>query len=487
MRRNRKLKQSLYRAWSLFVIQTLVILTTLKWVLLAIIAGVTTGVPTGVFLRLLDGGTGLVYSWSSFFVLTPLALLLSSFIMHRFAGDTRIQGTEMVIEALHNRDGYISPRNLLAKTVATLITLTLGGSAGKEAPSGTIGAGVTSAFASLFGLNQLDRRRFVICGISAGFAGVFGTPIAGALFASEVLSIGRMSYNRFLPALMASYIAYFVTRAMGVGHLSYSVDFVVSSELAMLWKMVVFGLLIGSLAIVFISMLGGVARLFGSIGIHASLKALIGGTVLIGVVILTGTTNYVGLGTRTIDAALGGSTFRGMAPFFKMLTTSVTLASGGSGGMITPIFFIGATAGNYWAQIIGANVALFSAIGMVAFLAACTNTPLAAVMMGMELFGIRTGGYGAVACAVAFLVVGHMSVFPSQVIHHKKMLFVDLEMHGVPKVFTAGTTRRLFKAFFSGYRTDLDDMTQISSRTVGEQNTQSRKQRPGGSPHNHAE
>ena len=456
------------RAWGFFVIQTLVILTTLKWVMLAVIAGIIAGVPTGIFLLLLDGGTGVVYARPHYFYLIPLGLFLSSLIVQTFAKDARGHGTEKVIEALHNQDGHMNPMIIPVKMVATLITLILGGSAGKEGPSAQIGAGVASAFASLVRLNRLDKQRFVLCGISAGFAGVFGTPIAGALFATEVLSIGRMSYNRLLPALMASYVSYFVTRSMGVIHLSYSVQFIVSSELAMLGKMVVFGLVIGMLAIVFITMLSRVERLFHRIKIYEPLKGLIGGALLVAVVLLTGTTNYVGLGTRIIDSALDGVAFRGIAPFFKMFTTSVTLASGGSGGILTPIFFIGATAGNYWAQITGANVGLFSAIGMVAFLAACTNTPLAAVMMAMELFGVRTGSYGAVACAVAFLIVGHMSVYPSQVIHQKKTLFIDLEMHGVSKVFTPAGTRKLFASFFSGYRDDRDESSGITGKTVAE-------------------
>ncbi|TVQ36159.1 MAG: permease [Spirochaetaceae bacterium] len=463
----KQLKRKAERAWGFFVIQTLVVLTTLKWVMLATVAGVIAGVPTGIFLLLLDAGTGVVYAWRYYFFLIPLGLVLSSWIVERFARDARGHGTEKVIEALHNQAGYMNPLIIPVKMVATLVTLILGGSAGKEGPSAQIGAGVASAFASLVRLNRLDKQRFVLCGISAGFAGVFGTPIAGALFATEVLSIGRLSYNRFLPALMASYIAYFVTRLMGVVHLSYSVEFIVSSELSMLWKMVIFGLVIGTLAILFISMLFAVEHLFRKIRIYEPLKGLIGGAILIAVVILTGTTNYVGIGTRIIDAALDGQAFRGIAPFFKMITTSVTLASGGSGGILTPIFFIGATAGNYWAQITGTNVALFSAIGMVAFLAACTNTPLAAVMMAMELFGIRTGSYGAVACAVAFLIVGHMSVYPSQVIHQQKTLFIDLEMHGISKVFTPAGTRRLFASFFSGYRTDRDDVFEVSGDAVG--------------------
>ncbi len=445
------------------VIQTLVVLTTLKWVLLALIAGVIVGFPTAGFLLLLDGGIDVVYELRFFYLLIPIGLIVSYFLVSRLAPDAKGHGTEQVIEAIHHRDGEINLAVVPVKMLATLVTLILGGSAGKEGPSAQIGAAVASGFARLVRLNKLDKQRFVLCGISAGFAGVFGTPIAGAIFASEVLSIGRFHYNRLLPALIASYVSTFVTRSLGVRHLSFDVGFAVPGDITMLFQMVIFGLVVGLLAVLFIAVLTRTEQLFHKMKLPGSVKALVGGAILIAVVLITGTTNYVGLGMEIIDSALDGEPYRGIAPLFKMFTTSVTLSAGGSGGILTPIFFIGATAGNIWAQIFGTSIAVYSAVGMVSFLAATTNTPVAAAFLAIELFGLATGTWAAVAAAVAFLVVGHLSVFPSQIIYQKKTFFADLEVHDIPVHFTLSGIRRIFGAFFRGYR----DYRDVSAKPGG--------------------
>lgn len=452
-----------------WVLQSLIILNTFRWVVLAVLAGVVAGVPTGIFLLLLDGGITAIRQWHLFFLMAPVGLFLSSWLVGRFAPQASGHGTEKVIEALHQRSGEMDLKVIPVKLVATLITLILGGSAGKEGPSAQIGAGAAYGVARLLRLNKLDRQRFVLCGISAGFAGVFGTPIAGAIFATEVLFIGRFSYNRLLPSLIAAYTAQIVTTAMGVGHLSYSIAVLPASHVWMLAQMVFFGMALGHLAILLVWALHRVEHLFARVPVWLPLKGLLGGGILILVVLVTGTTNYLGVGTRIVDAALDGQPFRIIAPFFKIFTTAVTLGSGGSGGVLGPIFFIGATAGNVWAQVFDLSVGMFSAIGMVAFLAAATNTPIAAMVMAMELFGVTTGSYAAVACTVAYLVVGHVSVYPSQVIHNKKPFFLDLDFHQVQQEFNSQGIRALFRALFTGFRGGADEPFTLSGRTVLEE------------------
>lgn len=450
------------------VLQTLIILTTVKWVVLAVVAGVIVGVPVAAFLLILDGGIVAIRQWNLFYVMAPAGLFLSSLLVMWLAPDAQGHGTEKVIEAIHLHKGRIRLRVIPVKMVATLITLILGGSAGKEGPSAQIGAGVASGFAMLTRMNPLDQQRFVLCGISAGFAGVFGTPIAAALFATEVLHIGRFSYNRLLPSLIAAYAALIVTSNLGVRHLSYSVIVDVDSQVFMLGHMVLYGIAMGLLAILLVSTLTRTEHLFTRLNVWPPLKGIIGGCLLIGIVLVAGNTNYLGVGTRVVDSALDGELYRGIAPFMKILATSITLGSGGSGGILGPIFFIGATAGNYWAQIFGQNVGMFSAIGMVTFLAAAANTPIAAMVMAMELFGVTTGSYAAVACTVSYLVVGHVSVYPSQVIHHKKPFFLDLEMHEVEQSFDYPGIARLFRAFFSGYRHSRSEGFRPHGSTIGE-------------------
>jgi len=291
-----------------------------------------------------------------------------------------------------------------------------GGYAGKEGPSAQIGAGTASFFASLFRLNQDDYRRFVICGISAGFAGVFGTPIAGAIFASEVLYVGRFSYRVLLPALFASYISFFINQFFGVSHLRYSIHVGSGNNFHMFVYMVIFGLIIGLVALFFIQILHLFEKLAKKLPIYKPLKGLIGGLLLILVVWLTKSTDSIGLGINVIERALYGNDVSGLSFLTKIFTTSITLGTGGSGGILTPIFFVGSTLGNVWAQLIHGNVSMYSAIGMVALLAASANTPLAAIIMAMELFGVEVATFASIASVVSYLIVGHHSVYPSQIL-----------------------------------------------------------------------
>ncbi len=417
MTQNRFLRQVLFNLIVLF--------STLKWFFLAIIAGVLVGFASTVFLLTLDMGVNNVSSWGSYYLMIPIAFLISIWIVRRFAPDAKGHGTEKVIEAIHKKSGEIEAKVVPVKLVATLITLILGGSAGKEGPCAQIGAGVASVFARLTRMNTIDRKRFVLCGISAGFSAVFGTPIAGAIFAGEVIFVGRFSYREFLPSLIASYFSFFVTRYFGVKHLIYDIDFIIGSDVGLVFHMLALGIFIGVVAILFITMMTGIEHIVEKIKLSSYVKGIIGGGILVAIVYLTGSLDYIGLGTHVIDDALAGNPITGEASFLKMFTTSVTLGTGGSGGVLTPIFYIGSTAGNFWGQIVSKDLALFSAVGMTAFLAATTNTPLAAILLGIELFGVKAGSFGAVACAVSYLIVGHMSVYPSQVLSENKTFFMD--------------------------------------------------------------
>ncbi len=419
MTRNRTIRQ--------LVFSLIVLLSTLKWFFLASIAGVLVGLASAFFLLTLDAGINRVSQWNYYFLLIPVAFFLSVFLVMKFAPEAKGHGTEKVIEAIHKKSGDMNAKVIPVKLLATLITLISGGSAGKEGPCAQIGAGVASVFAKVTRMNAIDRKRFVLCGISAGFSAVFGTPIAGAIFAGEVIFVGRFSYREFLPSLIASYFSFFITRYFGVKHLIYEIDFLIGSELSLTFHMLILGIFIGIVAIVFITVLNIIEEGIAGVPISPYLKGIIGGLVLIGVVTASGSLDYIGLGTHVIDDALAGNSISPGSSFIKMFTTSVTLGSGGSGGILTPIFYIGSTAGNLWGQIVGKDLALFSAVGMTAFLAATTNTPLAAILLGIELFGVKAGSFGAIACAVSYLIVGHMSVYPSQVLSENKTFFSDSE------------------------------------------------------------
>src|SRR5690242_10995797 len=190
------------------------LISTVKWAVLGAVAGVCVGVGTKAFLcalgwastetRLLNIGRFRYYD------LLPLALPLCVWFIRTFAPTAKGHGTEAVITAVHTRSGRIDLLVAPIKLLATVLTLAFGGSVGKEGPCAQIGVAISSGFADLLRLSDKDRRRLVICGIGAGFAAVFGTPISGALFGIEVLYLGRIEYPVLFPCLVAGIMAHLV-------------------------------------------------------------------------------------------------------------------------------------------------------------------------------------------------------------------------------------------------------------------------------------
>jgi H+/Cl- antiporter ClcA len=390
-------------------------ISILKWLFLASCAGVLVGLSTAVFLKALGFSISAAAGYHYYYLLLPFALFLSALIVKYLAPDAEGHGTEKVIEAVHKHSGKVNPMVVPVKLLATVITIALGGSAGKEGPAAQIGAAVSSVFSNLLRFDSRDRKKLVICGISAGFATVFGTPIAGAIFGVEVLFVGGMLYEVLLPSFVAGIVGYQVSTALGVTYFHEPLKFVPVFTSLFFVKVCVAGIFFGLCSLLLIEILRLFERAIHRLTIWSPLKGLLGGSLLV-LLSLLFSTRYLGLGLDTIKDAIEGGTVPGGAFILKILFTAITLSFGGSGGIITPIFFIGATAGNVFGSVLGFNVSVFSAIGMIALLAGAANTPISASIMAMELFGPAIGPYAAVACVISFLMTGHRSVYPSQVL-----------------------------------------------------------------------
>ncbi|MHB8859810.1 MAG: chloride channel protein [Thermoleophilia bacterium] len=392
---------------------SILILSVVKWVLLAIMIGLIAGAGGALFLKLLGWSTDATGKYSYYFLLMPPAFLLSAQLVHRLAPDAEGHGTEKVIEAVNKSSGKIKPAVIPVKALATIVTIAAGGSLGKEGPCAQIGAGLASVFASLFRFGDTDRRKIVICGISAGFAAVFGTPIGGAIFGIEVLAIGALSYDVLLPSLIAGVVGYQVAANLGIPYLYHYYGSPLAFDSIVFAKVILAGIFFGlcSIMLIEISRLG--EYLSERMALRRSWKPLIGGLLMIGLALLF-SRSYLGMGLDSIESSLGGKSQPYYAFFLKSVFTSLTLAFGGSGGIVTPIFFIGSTAGAAFAQLLNMDIALFAGIGLVGVLAGAANTPLAAGIISIELFGPAVAPYAIVACAVSYLVTGHRSVFPAQ-------------------------------------------------------------------------
>ncbi len=408
--------------------QTVIFFSVVKWVFLSSFIGVLIGVVVTGFLNLLmiaeQGRDNLPFSY--YFTL-PFALVFTVWLVKTFAPSAEGHGTEKVIAAIHKQDGKIDVKVIPVKLLATLVSIFAGASVGKEGPGAQIGAGVASFFSTSLKFSKSDRKKLVICGISAGFATVFGTPIAGAIFGVEVLVIGLIMYDVLLPSFIAGFAAFTTARFLGIEYTYYDMHFFqdITLDILLIVKVIIAALFFGFVSDVVITSVSKTAKYIKSIKTNDYNKAFVGGIVLVILTLIFGV-GYIGLGLDTISNALNPDLTRAedvhwYTFIIKTLFTSLSLGAGGSGGVITPIFYIGATSGHAFGTIISPeHITLFAALGFVSVLSATTNTPIASTIMTVELFGIDIAHYAALSAVISFLISGHRSIFSSQILAMKK-------------------------------------------------------------------
>ncbi|OQA88008.1 MAG: H(+)/Cl(-) exchange transporter ClcA [bacterium ADurb.Bin236] len=407
--------------------ETVLFVSVLKWVVLGSTVGVIVGFSTTIFLKALNWGISLTGRFSYYYLLLPIGFLLSSLLVKYLAPDAKGHGTEKVIEAIHKHQGKIKTSVVPIKLLATVVTIAVGGSAGKEGPCAQIGAGLAAMLSRLLRFDATDRKKLVICGISAGFASVFGTPISGAIFGVEVLFVGNLLYDSLLPSFIAGITAYQVSSLLGVNYFHHPLNFIPVFSSAFFIKVLIAGVYFGFCAILFIEIMRLGEKLSGRLKLGAPLRGIIGGCVLV-VLVLVFSKRYLGLGLDTIQGGLQGRDIIWYAFIIKIIFTSITLNFEGSGGIVTPIFFVGVTSGCLFAKLFGLDTATFAAIGMVGLLAGAANTPIAASIMAVELFGAKVAPYATVACIISFLITGHRSVYPSQILGIIKSSSINVEI-----------------------------------------------------------
>lgn len=389
----------------------------LKWVVFSLAVGVTVGFVGAIFHMAIDQGTHLreVYHWILY--LMPLAGLLIVWAYH-ITGMSDDKGTEYIIAAV--REG----RSLRIRTaplifLATVLTHLTGGSAGREGAALQLGGSMSSYIGKLMKLDEKDRRIITMCGMSAGFAALFGTPLAASLMAMEVVSVGVMYYSAIVPCVLSAIIAQQVAIAVGVVPTAFTVAIVPEITPLVLIQLVIFAAFCGLVAILFCGIMHVAPKFYSKITRNPYLRAILGGLIVVVLSLILGR-EYNGAGVDVIVKAINGEA-RPEAFLLKMILTALTLAAGFKGGEIVPAFFCGATFGCFFGGILGLPAPFAAAAGMVSVFCGVTNCPLTSILLSYELFGGEGLLLYALCCAVSYMFSGYSGLYHAQKIMYSKL------------------------------------------------------------------
>jgi len=401
-----------------------------RWTLLTIPVAITIGAVVALFLWLLSLAIHFRFAHTWLLYLLPLAGIVIHFV-YKLYGKSSEKGNNLIMDEIHEPGGGVPKRLAPLVLGATVFTHLFGGSSGREGTAVQIGGSIADFFGRLFRLNEQDSRTVLIAGVAAGFGAVFGTPLAGTIFAIEVLAIGRLQYDAIIPCLIASIFADQTVALLGIHHTAYHITPFVTQptfglsfihfDYLLLVKIIFASVLFGLTSYVFSGMAHGVKNIALRLIKTTWLIPVAGGLIIIGLTLILGRQDYLSLGVdaQFVDSVTIPSAFhQGGADtwswLWKIIYTTITIGTGFKGGEVTPLFYIGATLGNTLSQLLNAPVGLFAALGFIAVFAGATNTPLACTFMGIELFGGEYALYFAIACFTAYFFSGHSGIYSSQ-------------------------------------------------------------------------
>lgn len=391
----------------------------IKWMVLAVICGLVMGLIMTAFYYCLKYATEIRMQHIKIIAFLPLAGLLIVLIYKVFGKSNQTsQGTNIVLASI-NSDEEMPRRMVPLIFITTVISHLFGASVGREGAALQMGGGFGKMFAKLLRLNENDEKILMICGMSAAFSALFGTPIMASVFAMEVISIGIMHYAALVPCIVSSYISFAIAKYLGVIYQSYTLGIIPAITPYTVSMSGILGLgcaLVGILiCLALILSEGFLKEQFGS----AYLRILFCSCAVVLLTIAFPSGDYNGAGTAVIAAAFVNRAVW-YAFLVKILFTAISLSGGFKGGEIIPSLFIGAVFGSFISLPLGLPVGICAACGMISVFCAVTNCPIASILMGIELFGSDALWFFVPAIGISYMISGYYGLYKSQKIIYSK-------------------------------------------------------------------
>lgn len=392
-------------------------IVSVKWVIFAVIVGGIVGLCGTAFYFALSFVTVLRTQNSWLIFLLP-AGGLAIVALYRLLHNENDTGTNLVLSAIHSND-ELPLRMAPLIFVSTLITHLFGGSAGREGAALQMGGSIGNALGKLFRFDEKDKHVMIMCGMSAAFSALFGTPMAAAILPMEIVSVGVMYYIALVPCVISSLVAHGIAYSFGVSNELFTIGNIPAFRIMSAVKISVLAVLCALVSILFCVLLHQSEELYKRFFKNAYLRAFIGGCIIIVLTLLVGNQNYNGTGINIIEQCMNG-TVRPEAFLLKMIFTALTLGAGYKGGEIVPSFFTGAAFGCLFGNLLGFSPTLCTAVGMTAVFCGVTNCPITSLLISFELFGYDGMPYFLLAIAFSYMLSGYFGLYRSQKIVYSK-------------------------------------------------------------------
>lgn len=398
----------------------------LKWVMLASPVGVVVGLMGVLFHFAVEQATHFQQQYPWLLYLLPLGGIIIV-LLYQKTGMEKDMGTNTVIQAVRG-ENPLRFRAAPLIFISTVITHLLGGSSGREGAALQIGGSMGARMADWLRLNQREHQTLIMCGMSACFAALFGTPLTATIFVLEVISVGVMHYAALVPCLTSALIGYGIANLFHIQPTSFVIASMPQIGIFSAVQVAALSVLCALVSVLFCVSMHQAGKLYKKYLPNPLVRAVTGGFIVIALTLLVGTRNYNGAGMAMIERAVAGET-EWFAFLMKIIFTAATLGAGFKGGEIVPTFFVGSTFGCAMAPLLGLDPSFGAGIGIAALFCGVVNCPVASFVLAIELFGGQGAVFFGIASAISYMMSGYYGLYSGQKIMYSKLETKFIDVH----------------------------------------------------------